>query len=459
MAVVRTNTTMDLTNFAASADYAAVQNIVPSLRDQPSQNWDHDTMFGTVRIYSGASLDRAQAEQIGRTWLEDLNNTTISTRTAYKGLRLAMSLRPLNERGDEVIVFQQDRRNANDPDNNNLGIRENFPNLNDISGEALIIRQPRAPLTDPNIALQEGEAGNAAVGDVDREFITVRNANAPEDNEVRRVTAYSFLAAYLMKLIVRDPGTVVTGLQTMKNRFENFYGVSTTIANFELTLQQAQTYKDALTSSGMIGSTYTHAIAYTHNEMMNRLDDKEKGMLSYLAFIQFSYTGLHALNLMTQLQQKTNVPLNVLMTMFKSDVTSAALTCMTHVFSQLERTPTNLNRPLTHRYCTHWGQHYFVPLRTKQCPYLAYTLAHALGSVERQEGTADASRIVGAQHMSLEMKRTLARAGQIIGNTLKSRMFGGTGASAAYALAIQETRVPEEDEDDEEDDEDYEDYL
>ncbi|DAF42351.1 TPA_asm: N [Trachyspermum ammi virus 1] len=437
-------------NFTAFQEYAPLENVLPSLKDNPPIDWDHNTRFGRVPIWSDAPYDRAQILANGPTWLTAIAEVNISLRTAVIGMRLALSLRSILNI-DQSIIYQQPRPDEEDTNliRPRLAITR-LPEMNTFSTDLISRRTPNARQAPG--AVGELQGAEAAVAVAAAGFTVAPPENQGNDTENKRLAAYCYLAAYLMKLLIKDPSNVVSGVANMKTRYESFYGTSQTVSQFTLNITQAQTYKDALSNLGMISSTYVHALAYTHNDMLNQLDERERGLLGYLGFLHFSYSGLHSVNLMMDLQKETNASLSVLLSLFHSDVTAAALRKMRHLLSDVERTSTHPDRPITHRYCTHFGQEYYGQLRSRNCPHLVYTLVAAMKVFKVTEEYADPERIAAVQSLSANMKNTLRIAGTIVGNTLKSRMLAGTNASAAYTLAIAEQGAqpqPEQDDDQE----------
>ncbi|DBA36855.1 TPA_asm: N [Celery gammacytorhabdovirus 1] len=450
MARPLTQTQINLDGLQTLNAYNDLDNVTVSLRDNPPLDWSHNLRFGTVPIWGNASLDNDQIITVGAEWLAAVTAANVSQQVAVKGLRLALSLRSIMH-SDQKIIFQQERPAVAGADPAHpISANTDIPLTNTFSTDLFSIRTPPArEVRDQGLDGVEGQVANIAA-----DFRIENPANEDvQDSVNKRVVSYCFLAAYLMRLLVKDANNIVASLPSMKNRFESFYGPSRTVAGFVITSREAQTYKDVLISMGAISVTYVHALAYTHNDRFDELDERERGLLGYLALIHFAYSGIHSINLMADLQKETHAPLGLLLTLFHNDVTAPALRKMRQIYQDYERTEAAPNRSITHRYCTHFGQDYFAQLRTRNCGHLVYTIIHALKVFKVHNDISDPERIAAIQSLGVPMRNTLRLAGTIIGNTLRSRMLGGEGASAAYNLALMEQNREADDDDSEEDEE------
>lgn len=221
-----------------------LEGIKPSTRARAPADWDYDTRFGKVPIWSNAHYDNNQILNNGASWLQEIQNNTISIRTVIKGLRLALSLQSMSRAGERLLI-QHPRPSQQDENNLAMAL---IPNLEEFSDRNFALRNPQVIA-----APEEGDyVADAVVPDP---LIQNVYPNANQNQNQRRF-AYCFLASYLMKMLVKSADNAVHGVTNMKRRFYNFYGPSTIVSQFALTPMQAQTYKDALISQPRILTTY-----------------------------------------------------------------------------------------------------------------------------------------------------------------------------------------------------------
>ncbi|DBA36875.1 TPA_asm: N [Cypripedium gammacytorhabdovirus 1] len=415
---------IDLNALQPNAIYADVADINPSLTGTPEADWD-PAHFGRVQIWNNVALDRGQILNVGMEWITGFTQNILSTQTAIRGLKLAMSLPSNNPTNNNSLFAQQVRLPEATED---MLAAVNIPATNHFSETpfSLTARQvqrgPQPPLENveaiPAGGLQEPEQ------------------QGPADTDLQRCTSYCFIAAYLMKLLVKSPENVVGGLENMRLRYESFYGPSRVVSGFTIVYAQATAYREALASQSHIAATYIHSIAFTHQTIVGDLSQREVGILSYLGFMPFSYSGMHAYTLMMELKEFSHMQLNKLLTLFHSDITAPALRKIAAIVRNFERTVDAPNRDITFRYCTIWGAHYFASVRSRNATHLLYTVACAWKTLAAGNPNADPERIAATARLSDQMKRTLKRAGEIIGETLKQNMLGGVDASPAFAMAI-----------------------
>ncbi|DBA36906.1 TPA_asm: N [Lonas gammacytorhabdovirus 1] len=440
---------LDISQIPVRVAYNVAAGHTPSLSGTPAADWD-DANIHRIQIWHNVQLTNAEILTRGAAFLTSLTTGVISSRTAAIGLRLAMSLKTM-EPGSDDNLLSLPPRNAEAAENQLAVV--NMPDLTNFTEVAFELRRPQLILEQGNpltVGVDIGQNAEPVVQEGD-------NQNLPPDADAVKIRAYTYLAAYLMRLLVKDSPNAIRGLNNMKAKFQSFYGPSRVIREFDITLPQAQAYKDALISQSKISNTFTLGLAYTQNEASANHTDREVGLLSYLGYLPFSYTGLHAYTLMVELSNLSHAPLPRLLTLFQADVNQSALMKIADIVHRYERTVQNPNRSTYFRYCALWGAHYFEPIRSKSCPHLTYTVAHAWKMLSATNETADPNKIAATAGLSEPMKRTLRLAGQIIGESLKSNMLGGPDVSQAYTLALQDPEAGFDDQ--QEDEENWEDVL
>ncbi|DBA36865.1 TPA_asm: N [Cuscuta gammacytorhabdovirus 1] len=407
--------TIDVSALNIHNDFNAVDGITPSLSGTPEAVWN-DADFNRIPGWSGVILEDAQIIGAGEVWLANISANTISIRTVIRGLRLAMSLRSVDPSRQGSLLAMRDRSTI-------AGAvqYEPLPELETFSDTPFTLRAQQ---------IQQGQnVGTAAEAAPPPQIPQVG-----AETESSKRSAYTFLAGYMMRLLVKDPDNLVNGIPNMKQRYESFYGPSRIVSGFALNRMQANAYRDACVSQSKIITTYSMALAYTQND--GGRDERETGVLSYLGYLPFSYTGMHAYTLLMELRRATGVSPGKLLTLFYADVNKAALNTIRTILLQFERTTEHPERNVYFRYSACWGSHYFASLKSRNCPYLVYTAAAASKVLAATTASSDPEKIAAVQSLSDQMKRTLKLAGEIIGNSLKQNMLSGTQASQAYTLAL-----------------------
>ncbi|DBA36911.1 TPA_asm: N [Lupinus gammacytorhabdovirus 1] len=407
---------IDVANLQPLPEYDAVADLTPTLSGNPEAVWNDDN-FDRIPGWANVALDDAQLTVTGGEWLAEITGNNISSRTIIKGLRLAMSLKSMVPGRLEPLLRLKDRAGIVDAVPYTA-----LPDVNTFSNVPYTLRHQQV----------QGNAVEAPQNVVLALLPPIQPVR--EESNESRLRAYPYLAAYLMRLLVKDPDNIINGLNNMKGRYESFYGPSVLVSQFAINRAQATAYRDACAGQANVISTYTMALAYVQNT--RNLDDRETGILSYLGYLPFSYTGMHAYTLLMELRRDTGVPLNKLLTMFYADVNRTALHMISVILNTYERTTVHPDRSVYFRYSACWGAHYFSSVKSRNCPYLVYTIAAASKVISATDNFADPERIVAVQRLSDVMKRTLKVAGEIIGNSLKQNMLVSANSSRAYAMAV-----------------------
>jgi len=407
--------TIDLSTLNVHNDFNTIDSITPALTGTPEAAWN-DADFDRIPGWTGVILEDAQIIGAGEAFLANINANTISIRTVIRGLRLAMSLCSVDPSRRGALLTVKDRSAVE-----RALQYEQLPELETFSDTPFTLRAQQ---------IQHGQ-NPVATGDA---TLQPQVPQVGAETEQSKRAAYTFIAGYLMRLLVKDPDNIVNGLPNMKQRYESFYGPSKIVAEFSLNRMQANAYREACVSQSKIISTYTMALAYTQSAE-NR-DERETGVLSYLGYLPFSYTGMHAYTLLMELRKATGVSPGKLLTLFYADVNKAALNTIRTILMQFERTTEHPQRNVYFRYSACWGSHYFASLKSRNCPYLVYTAAAASKILSAATDASDPEKIAAVQNLSDQMKRTLKLAGEIIGNSLKQNMLSGAQASRAYAIAL-----------------------
>ncbi|CAH9123605.1 unnamed protein product [Cuscuta epithymum] len=401
---------LDVSDFRTHEAFAGLDNINPALYGTPEKDWI-DTDIHLIKMWHNAHMGDADILAIGNTWHAQLNaENSISSRTAIRGLKLAMSLKSMYPNKTAPLLFlpgrgQEPHEGA--PAAVSLPDVETFDDTPFAIQTRQVVRGPDVPLL-PNAVVATANLGIPAREDIDRV----------------KIWSYTFLASYLMKLMVKSPENVVRGLENMKARYASFYGPSRTIARFSFPIRKACAYKKALLSQSNILTTYTMALAHTQSYVAAEMNVKEKGLLSYLGYIPFSYTGLHAYSLIINLKNISNVGLGELLSMLHCNIMRPALMKVHKIVTELERTVDHPDRPTYFRYCATWGDHYFLSLRSSRCPHLCYTVACAwktIAPAARNEN-CDPEKIMATTRLAEPMKRTLKRAGELLAESLRKNI-------------------------------------
>ncbi|XP_009622839.1 uncharacterized protein [Nicotiana tomentosiformis] len=402
--------TIDLNTMNVPAAYTAAANLIPLTQGLPEENWSDDKK-GAIPIWHVIPLDDNNTVTVGAEFLQQISNNTISVKTAINCFKLAMSLKSPDTGVADPLLSQADRPAAATA-NPTVLAREEMPASDTFPNTPYTLQAPQVvPGPAPAVILPVANAAAAA-------HVAVV-PQAGEDTQEEKRYAYCFIAAYLMKLLVKSADNVVTGLTAMRTRYEGFYGPARTVATFSLSQAQAIALKKGLASREKIMVTYTMALAHTQSQAAGTLGTREMWILSYLGFLPFSYNGLHAYTLLIDLKNFSKVPLGKLMSLFHVNITAPALSKIAYIVQNLERTTDNPNRDVYFRYCSSWGPQYFQSLRSRHCTHLLYTVAWAWKTIAPGHPNADPENIAAISSLSRTMKTTLKQAGIIIGESLK----------------------------------------
>lgn len=422
---------IDIRGLVPNPAYASVAAAQPAPHGDPEADW-RDADINLISVWHGTSLDDAAILTVGQEWLNEITTGNICGRTAARGLKLSMSLKSMEAGRVAHLLTQVGRGEAAEGD---VPALVNMPGIEQFGSTPFTLRAQQV-IAGPAQAMLPVAAAAAPPAQ------NVQEPAVPEgqDTETEKRYAYTFLAAYLMKIMIKSVENVIQGIPNMRARFESFYGPARAVTGFRLSMERAAAYKEALLSQGNILTTYTLALAHTQHAASANHSVKERGVLSYLGYLPFSYSGLHAYTLMIELKNFTNIGLDRLLSLFQADINSPALLKIAQIVRELERTVEHRDRSTYFRYCANWSSKYFACLRSRKCTYLLYTVACAWRVLAAGHENADPERIVAIGTLAESMKRTLKIAGEIIGESLKQNMLGGAGSSAAYTLAMAAPR-------------------
>nr|DAF42386.1 TPA_asm: N [Pelargonium radula virus 1] len=226
-------------------------------------------------------------------------------------------------------------------------------------------------------------------------------------NNVDDAYAYTYLAAYMMRLAGKTSAAWVDRLEMAKTRFHSWYDCESSILDhIDVEAEQAERIREGMARRPDSISTWVLWAAYNENEnsLMNQNDS---GMLRYLVTQMYSYTGMHAYASVMQLQVEHNVTFKFLLEELNCPVTRKAVYEIADIIRNHEITEQHSDRKTYFRYARVWDSGFFVNLQSKNCTVLGYTVAKARKMLSSSTTLSDPTQAFAFKNLDEKIKSSL----------------------------------------------------
>ncbi|DAF42309.1 TPA_asm: N [Anthurium amnicola virus 1] len=331
----------------------------------------------TYKLTAASDIDMDNMVILLKNWLY----STKSDYTAYLILKMAASIKKYSRGRGYEMVFPTSVEGEYDMSNDILQAISQRMEVPD-SGNAETSEQ-----TEEDILFSgSGQSEVLTIGTGDSVF-------AP------------FLAAFLLKMIIKSADNVTASWNPMKARFKNFFNKSAPEGWPSPSKAILEDIRATLSADPIIGRTWCKMIAvYEHSEV----DHTETGMMRYLAFLQLGYAGMHALKLLLQVKQVGKYQMGWLMGEMAYPETIPALDEIHMIGTKFEKHDKNTRYTPYFKYARIISPEYFQKVQTKNCPALVYLLVSILNEVQGGgEGYQNPENIVGISSLGANLKEKL----------------------------------------------------
>ncbi|DBA37184.1 TPA_asm: N [Rubus alphacytorhabdovirus 1] len=226
-----------------------------------------------------------------------------------------------------------------------------------------------------------------------------------DEVDVNEAFAYTFMAAYCMRLYCKTAANWVDKMDAAKKRFKGWYNCSSDFMDkFSMNEVDASSLRDALTRRPEWCSTWVLWVA--HAESTSSFGKNEKGMLRYLATLPFSYTAMHAYPNIIEIHTLTGVTFDKILAQLDCPITRAGCTEVANIMRNHEIMEGSDRTSTYFRYARVWDPGYFHKLQTSSCQVLAYVTA-ACKKMLSTNANSDPTDIYALRGMDPAQKATL----------------------------------------------------
>ncbi|QVU21443.1 nucleocapsid protein [Actinidia cytorhabdovirus JS27] len=233
--------------------------------------------------------------------------------------------------------------------------------------------------------------------------------------------AYSYLAAYIMRLPGKTPDVWADKLSVAKTRFNTWYDCDdSALDSIEIGSDAAEKIREGLARRPDALATWLLWVAYNENEN-NKMTPVTVGLMRYLACQMYSYTGMHAYSSIMTLSVDHNMTFDVLLRELLCPATQKALYEVANIIRKYELTEKSNGRKTYFRYAKNWDSGYFINLQSKNCTILGYTVAKARKMLSSTSNMADPTQAFAFRNMDEKLKQSLDKVADKLYDLIMSR--------------------------------------
>ncbi|DBA36991.1 TPA_asm: N [Cynara alphacytorhabdovirus 1] len=383
-----------------------LESVTVSLSSKPKP-WK-DTELKNIKITHVTQLPATEAIAIGIEVVQSLRNQKVSSKVIDQLLSLATSLfspSSISTTPSHLLkpipdtVGNKIRNSECDPTNHNEQMAQQLAEkLKKVKG-----RIEKASEGEDTTKLRELEAKlNAQLNDLEGV-----DGSGKEINNMDDAYAYTYLAAYIMRLAGKTAAAWVDRLEMAKTRFNSWYDCdSTVLDSLDIEVDTAERIREGMARRPDCIATWVLWSAYNENEN-DRMDQNDTGMLRYLVTQMYSYTGMHSYASIMQLQIEHNVSFKFLLEELNCPVTRKAVYEVADIIRHHEVTEAHPERKTYFRYARVWDSGFFVNLQSKNCAVLGYTVAKARKMLSASTSVSDPTQAYAFKNMDDKIKSSL----------------------------------------------------
>nr|DAF42332.1 TPA_asm: N [Lotus corniculatus virus 1] len=389
------------------SQFKDLTSVTVSLTSKPKP-WK-DSEIKSIRIANVKQLDPTEAIAIGTEAITSIRNGKVTSRTIDQLLALAVSIfspSSVSSTPNYTLIPL--------PDSIGNRVREADCDLtsqiemaaNELTERIYKVktRIDKTSAQGGNVEkLQELEAKlSKQLADIKENGTNDTNINIDED-----AYAYTYLAAYIMRLAGKTAAVWADKLELAKSRFNTWYGGEPTVLdNIDIDAETAEKIREGMARRPDCIATWVLWAAYNENENP-KMDSNDSGMLRYLVTQMYSYTGMHAYASIMQLQIEHNVTFSFLLDELNCPVTRKAVHEIADIIRHHEVTEVHSDRKTYFRYARVWDSGYFVNLQSKNCTVLGYTVAKTRKMLSSNSVTSDPTQAYAFKGMDEKLKTSL----------------------------------------------------
>lgn len=372
-----------------------------------SKVWS-DNALRDITVYDVKKIRHGEIIAFGRSLVRQLTTTDITAVTADTCLVLAVSLVKPNSPLRESLL-------NNIPEDIGRKIPFTMPNpaspASRIEVAAATVQRLKQQMEKTDQSARNALASALETSEKRLNDLTIGKSTegeeAASETSHHEAQAYCYLAACLLKLYGKTEESFLTAWQSYKDRYASWHDDrSEMLSSLSITAEKLKTLRSVLGRRPDICSTWILWVAYNENENTTLLKT-ERGLLQYLACQMFSYTGMHAYNLMVQIHMTSQISIGRLLRELDCPATRTSVLAMRDIVRDFEVTGVNPNRKTYFRYARVWDSGFFDRLQTSNCKMLTYVTAKTCKMLSNQGEAANPTNIYAIKDLDSAMTEKL----------------------------------------------------
>ncbi|DBA37042.1 TPA_asm: N [Ilex alphacytorhabdovirus 1] len=385
--------------------YSDLADITVSLSNAPKV-WN-DSDINNIQIVDVSQLPADSIISLGSDMLDELNGTKISSDTIDIILSLAVSMfKPGSSSNAMDYVLKPIPPTMG---HKLRGIEIEPESIADKERTELQEKIERAQRVQ-RTAKKEEDRKQAEQLEADLKRQMEELSGEDEDEKLENsdiIMAYTYLAAYLMRLPGKTSEVWLEKMETAKTRFNAWYDCESTILeDFSMTVDTAEKLRDGFARRPDALATWLLWLSYNENEN-KEITPVSLGMLRYMALQMYTYTGMHAYASIMALSVENNITFDVLLQELLCPATKKAINEVANIIRHYELTERNPKRKTYFRYARNWDSGYFLNLQSKNCTILGYTVAKTRKMLSASSAISDPTQAFAFRNMDDKLKSSL----------------------------------------------------
>ncbi|DBA36946.1 TPA_asm: N [Artemisia alphacytorhabdovirus 3] len=405
-------------------------------RSAATWNDDH---FKQIKIFDLEHLSEDDSVLFGQSVFRSIATDEITSDTIFMMLYLAISCRStmsvdhyLMDKPPGMTTLLEHNKPIVEAPNDNT-IDEADSTIDEIFG--MFAAQKPADKNEQRDGKKKKKGASYVEATVAAARASTSAGTKSETDKRYMAAAYSYMAAYLMRLQCRNPDEkTLEAAEKAKTRYAGFYDSGKAIVEtLDLTTDAMKSIRDVLARKPEVTSTWVAWVAYNENE--KNMVKQDIGLLEYLATQVFSYQGMHVVTQTLAIHQITAVPIGMLLREMDCQMTRSAVVEIYNIVKNYHKNEKHPDRSTYYRYSRVWNEGYFSKVQSKSCAQLLYLAAKIVKEIGNNNNS-DPTKIHAIKDLSESAKERLNRVADNIIEFIWSQADEDDQAGNAWKNAV-----------------------
>ncbi|DBA37238.1 TPA_asm: N [Zea alphacytorhabdovirus 1] len=371
-----------------------------------------DDQFKSIKIFDVEQLNADDSVLFGQALTKAIESGDITSDIIFMMLHLAVSCRSTLDIDDYLLTKPPGMVNSISHAKPAVEESESFQQADDVDNiDTIFAAAGAAPASgEPKTSKKKRKKNTKFRTYVEKNAAEARSSGTSQGTSLAdkkyMAAAYSYIAAYLMRLQCRMPDErMIESIEKARTRYSGFYDSGRTVLdNMDFSVESLKEIRDVIARKPEVTSTWVAWVAYNENE--TELVKQDFGLMEYLATQVFAYQGMHVVTQTLAIHQMTAVPIGYLLREMDCQMTRAAVTEIYNIVKHYHKNDEHPDRKTYYRYSRVWNEGYFSKVQSKSCAQLLYLAAKIVKDIGNNTNS-DPTKIFAIKDLSESAKERL----------------------------------------------------